>query len=72
MERVAVHSMPAPMMARQPYSDGAFIPTNDAALRDAEELAIMKAKGILKETDVADLASELGHAEILKRRGRTE
>lgn len=58
--------------AAQPQSDGAFIVTSDESLRDAEDLAILKKRGILSETDVAALASEIGHATLLRNRGRTE
>ena len=51
---------------------GDFIPTNDAALADAEDIAKLKSMGILKETDLEGLASEIGHAHLLKTRGRTE
>lgn len=51
---------------------GDFIPTDDAQLRDREDMAILKGKGILHDTDVEGLASEIRHAALMKARGRTE
>lgn len=55
---------------RQPSTEGQFIPTDDGKLWEAEQVAHLKRQGILHETDVEDLASELGHREILKNRGK--
>lgn len=51
---------------------GDFIHTSDEALRDREDLEILKSKGFLQETDVAGLASEIGYATLERTRGRTE
>lgn len=51
---------------------GDFIPTDDVAIREREDLAILKSQGILHETDVEGLASEIGHATLRRTRGRTE
>lgn len=51
---------------------GDFIPTDDAKLRDREDMEILKSKGILQETDVEGMASEIGHTILMKNRGRTE
>lgn len=55
---------------RQPSTDGAYIPTDDGKLWEAEQMDILKRKGVLHETDIEDLASEIGHREILKNRGK--
>lgn len=51
---------------------GDFIPTDDEQLRNREDIEILKRKGILQETDVEGMASEIGHAVLMKNRGRTE
>ena len=51
---------------------GDFIPTDDAKIREREDLAFLKSQGILHETDVEGLASEIGHATLMRNRGRTE
>lgn len=51
---------------------GTFLPTDDAKLKDREDIEILKSKGILMETDLETAASEIGHAHLLRTRGVTE
>ncbi len=71
-QRIAGYSIPRGDLQALKPTGGSFIPTDDAALRDAEDRRTLKSMGILQETDVEGLASEIGHAHLLKTRGRTE
>jgi hypothetical protein len=74
--RAAARPMTAAMSYTIPpvvrATGGDFIPTDDAKMRDREDLEILKSKGIIQETDVEGLASEIGHATLMRTRGRTE
>lgn len=71
-QRIMSFQVPKAQLQSMKPSDGTFIPTNDEKLYDDEMLEKLKRAGILNNTDVEGLASEIGHAQIIKMRGRTE
>jgi len=71
VQKNVVYSLPRMGAPAPKATDGSFIPTDDAALRDKEDLEVMKRMGLMNHTDLSGLASEVGHAAILKVRGKT-
>jgi predicted PurR-regulated permease PerM len=71
-QRIAGYTTPRAPLENVKATGGDFIPMDDAKLRQREDIEILKSKGILQETDVEGLVSEIGHAQLLKMRGRTE
>lgn len=71
-QRIGSYAIPKGQLQAMKPTDGAFIPTDDEKLYDNEMLEKLKKAGILNKTDLEGFASEVGHAQIVKMRGRTE
>lgn len=70
--RATAYTLARQQMPMPQATGGSFIPVDDVKMKEQEDIKILKSKGILMETDLETAASEIGHAHLLRTRGRTE